>query len=128
MKCNLMIERIGGRVQDNPPTGVMLHKMLTRPGGIDMLKNYPSVREWVAEIGSGFTRSFLKGRYDCSNVDETGMRGIYVHFALEEGRVYEVCAPLPWGEKDRYFCTVRCGTIERISREEVTECLRSQSV
>lgn len=124
MRYNLMIERIGGREQKGPPSRVMMHKMLTRPGGIEMMKNYSTVREWVAEIGPGFSRKFLKGRYDCTHVDETGMRGIYVHFALEEGKVYEVCVPLEWGEKDRYFCTVKDGGLRRMVRGEVVEWLK----
>lgn len=124
MRYSLMIERIGGREQSGPPSSVMLHKMLTRPGGIDMLKCYSTVREWVAEIGIGFSRSFLKGRYDCTDVNESGTRGIYVHFPLDEGKIYEVCAPLEWGKADRYFCTVRNGNLIRLTREEANKCLK----
>jgi hypothetical protein len=80
---------------------------------------------WVAEL-TGFSkqhryrRLFLRGQKDYTQANSMGSRGVYEHFLLEPGRVYEVYARLTWHRSDRYFCRVDAdGGVERIDEVEV---------
>jgi len=82
---------------------------------------------WVAQIighdGRKWLRAFLPGRRDYERANSKGSRGIMVHFAINEGPVYEVSSHLSWREVNRYFARVSNGLIVRMMESEVLMCL-----
>lgn len=82
-------------------------------------------RPWVARLGAGMSRTFLRGRKDYSQAVEGGARGVFLWYELPEGGVYEVNAPQSWTEADRYFCRSERGRIVRMTREEVDQWIAS---
>jgi hypothetical protein len=89
-------------------------------------------KPWVARLRGlseeyGFDREFVHGQWDYSKASGTGARGIFVYYALKPG-IYEVNERVSWKHVDRYFIRVTEGAeVERISREEVLQCLTSDS-
>lgn len=88
-------------------------------------------RAWVAEITGtdpkfGFKREFLSGQRDYSDSNRPGTRGIETTYWLEEGKIYEISAPLSWKNTDRYFATIRDGQQVRLRKNEIMEALRAQ--
>jgi len=64
------------------------------------------------------------GRWDYSQANGKGSRGVYIHYILESGRLYQVAAPTSWKSTDHYYCTVsEDGDIVRITKEEAQEWL-----
>ncbi len=85
-------------------------------------------RPWVAEITGpdpryGLAREFLRGRRSYRHASRTGCHGIYQWYELQEGRIYEVCAPLTATRWERYFCRVDGRHIRRMDDEEARACL-----
>ncbi len=85
-------------------------------------------RNWVARIfGSdgrgGWARVFVSGARDHSTANSIGSRGILVTYFLEEGPLYEVSAPQTWKSTERYFVRIIDGRPQRLTREEVDQCL-----
>jgi len=88
-------------------------------------------RAWCAEITGfdskyGLKRKFLRGQKDYSEANGPGSRGIYKYYALEEGKIYEINSPLSWKNDDRYFCRIENGEENRMTKEEVIECLKKE--
>lgn len=89
-------------------------------------------RQWVAEITGtdpkfGFKRAFLRGKKGYSRANSVGSRGIYFVYLLEEGRIYEVNSPVSWKRDVRYFCRYMDGRKNVLSKEEVLQCLKSNT-
>lgn len=85
-------------------------------------------REWVAQIFGidecgRFVRSYIRGNKDYTTGNSQGSRGVYRHFILSEGPIYEVCAPMSWKRSDRYFLRYVDGEARKMTAEEVRECL-----
>ena len=85
---------------------------------------------WVAKITGldnryGFVRDFVKGQKDYSQANSTGSRGIFLHYFLEPGGIYEINERKTWKRAKRYFAKiVDHHTLIEISPEEVIKCLR----
>lgn len=85
-------------------------------------------RCWVARIfGSdgrgGWARVFVEGARDYSSANSVGSRGVYITYFLEEGPIYEVSSPQTWKKTDRYFLRIVNGKPQRLTKEEVEQCL-----
>lgn len=93
----------------------------------------PSLSPWVAEIVGlddkwKFSRKFLKGKKDYSESNSAGSRGVYLHFMINSGHIYEVKELTSWSSYRRYFCSVTTeGDIQEIPEEEVIEWLKKDS-
>lgn len=109
-----------------------LIKNATRLLGERLMGKYPA-SHWVAEITGfddkfGYQRIFLPYNKDYSHANSKGSRGVYAHYILEQGRIYEVKEPISWKNTIRYFCTVDAdGDIVKITKEDVDECLNEIS-
>jgi hypothetical protein len=86
-------------------------------------KNLRNTKCWVAEIlghtPNGYDRKFVSHRRDYTHANSRATRGVYCWYLLDEGKIYEVQEQVSWKNAERYFCVVRNGEIERISRQEV---------
>ncbi|QQR69101.1 MAG: hypothetical protein IPI58_09835 [Alphaproteobacteria bacterium] len=85
-------------------------------------------RNWVARIfGSdgrgGWARVFVSGAKDYCRSNSVGSRGIYVTYFLEEGPIYEVSSPQSWNSTERYFLRITNSQPQRLTKEEVEQCL-----
>ena len=85
-------------------------------------------RCWVARIfGSdgrdGWARVFVDGARDYASANSVGSRGIYITYFLEEGPLYEVSSPHTWKSTERYFVRIINGQPQRLTKEEVEQCL-----
>jgi hypothetical protein len=94
----------------------------------DAIRYEERPRAWVARITGrdpkhGLAREFLRFSRDYSRTDETGARGIYQWYELEEGALFEVNAPLSWTSADRYFCRSERGRVVRMARDEIDAAL-----
>lgn len=68
----------------------------------------------------GFKREFITPIYDYTLAAKSG-RGLRLYYSLPPG-YYEVYTPISWKHEERYFIRVdEAGTINRISKEEITE-------
>lgn len=87
---------------------------------------YDKKPAWLARItgvtAGGLRREFVKGVKDYTDANGVGSRGVWQHFALDNG-VYEVHERLTWGKTHRYFMRVCDGVITEIKREEVEQWL-----
>lgn len=85
---------------------------------------------WVARLGpgrNGFNRKFEAGTRDWSIARSNGNRGIYDYYALMPG-IYEVNECVKLGQARRYFIRVEGEEYHEITREEVEQWLKSDSV
>lgn len=77
---------------------------------------------WVAVIEGtcphyGLKRRFLPGHLDFDDATGSGERGVYRHYHLEEGGLFEVHEHVSWGRNRRWFCIVDQGDICEIEEE-----------
>lgn len=84
------------------------------------------LRPFVARIcgltpGGELVREPLRGMRSYRDANSSGSRGIYEHYTLEEGSVYEVLALLSWSRRDHYYATVRAGAVVRLTEAEVAQ-------
>lgn len=132
MKASLRIEAIGDDALQHRRlwTGVMNELV---PGMGDAVMGKFPASYWVAEItGTDPTykwrREFIKGKKDYGGANSVGSRGIFIHYILESGKVYEVKARTSWRSSDRYFCRVDdAGNIVRMAETEVQAWLKDRS-
>ncbi len=87
---------------------------------------------WVARIIGvdpkyGFAREFLRPKIDYSNSNSKGTRGVTKSFFLEHGGIYHVSSQYSWKGVDKYYCKSTQHGIERLTKEEVSECLKNHS-
>jgi len=78
-------------------------------------------RAWVAKIGTGMKRKFLRPAVDYSKANSKATRGTFKYYWLEEGGIYEVSKPISWKQTERFFCRVEGGKIVKITKEEVSK-------
>lgn len=89
-------------------------------------------KPWVARLTGlddhyGFARQFVRAYGDYSKSSGTGARGIWLHYALDDG-IYEVNERMSWHHVRRYFVRVSHATVTEIPRSEVLACLSATSV
>jgi hypothetical protein len=82
---------------------------------------------WVARIVGfddtyRYKREFQRGITSYQRANGTGSRGIFVHYALNNG-IYEVNERVSWKNVKRYFIRVENAKITEITREELETCL-----
>lgn len=93
----------------------------------------PAYPVWVAEIVGtdprfGLARRFLPSRKDYAKANSVGSRGVYLHYALRRGRVYEVRSMPSWKGGRRWFLRVtEDGEKVEMTREEVLAWLAARS-
>jgi hypothetical protein len=69
----------------------------------------------------------LNGKWDYAKANSKGSRGVYIHYILESGNLYQVASPCSWKTTDHYFCTVSDdGDIVKMTQEEAFEWLRNR--
>lgn len=67
------------------------------------------------------------GKWDYSNANSKGSRGVYIHYILESGRLYQVAEPTSWKNSKHYFCTVdEEGDIIELTKEHAQEWQRQR--
>ena len=106
MKASLKIEAIGDDVDQMLRFFTQLTNDLS-PGLGNMTFGKPLQTYWVAQITGvdpkyKYARSFLRGRKDYTHSNRKGSRGVFVHYLLESGYLYEVKK----SSKRRFFCIV----------------------
>lgn len=84
----------------------------------------PNRKPWVAEITGtdhqyGLRRQFLEYHKDYSKGNSVGTRGVYLHFLLVEGKIYEVFHFISWKNTNRYFCRIVDGKVVKMAKQEV---------
>jgi hypothetical protein len=133
MKASLKIEAIGDNTYQYMKlwTGILNSGM---PGLGDLLAgDAPKSACWVAQIVGfdpkyKYARQFVKGKKDYAHSNSKGSRGVFIHYLLESGYVYEVLSPATWKRNDRYFCAVTDdGEIQRIDKEFVNQWIKDHS-
>lgn len=129
MIYHLKIEAIGDGNGLRPSVAAKA-KMIDDFFGSSFFKIPP--RAWVAEVpeirGKWVERSFVRGKKDYTHANSVGSRGVYLHYFLESGKVYEVSSPQSWKSTDRYFCRITDdGQLIKLSREEAAEWLQQRS-
>jgi len=86
----------------------------------------PDLMPWrwgLWEVGFGKPK-LMHGKWDYSDANSKGSRGVYVHYILESGRLYQVAEPTSWKNTDHFFCTVDDdGNIIKMTQEEGYEWL-----
>lgn len=88
----------------------------------------PNARRWVAEIDDfdekfKYKRIFLQPKYNYSESNSTGSRGVFASYFPEYGKIYEVSAPVSWKATLRYFCEFDEDGEHELTEDEVVECL-----
>lgn len=88
---------------------------------------------WVAEITGidarySMARRFVRGQKDYTEANSVGSRGVYIHYILESGRIYEVSKMANWKKPERYFFRIdERGNECRMTAKEVVECLNTSA-
>lgn len=68
----------------------------------------------------------MMGKWDYSKANSKGSRGVYIHYILESGKLYQVADPRSWKRTEHYFCTVSAdGDIVKMTQEEAGQWLRN---
>lgn len=107
-------------------------------GRVDLIRDVFTVGTygqlpWVAEITGpdrryGLARAFLRGQKDYTEANSVGSRGVYIHYILESGRVYEVARMANWKRQERYFFRLdESGDEIRMTAQEVLTCLNTSA-
>lgn len=134
MKASLKIEAVGDCYYQE----INLYRGILNSGapglGDAVIGQYPRSGQWVAMIIGrdsqfGYARRFLKGKKDYAHANCKGSRGVYLHYILESGYVYEVKCHPTWTRYRRYFCTVTDdGDIIEVDKEYVEQWINDHSV
>jgi hypothetical protein len=86
----------------------------------------PWVERLVPDDGSALSRQRLAGQKDFREANSIGSRGVFWHYTLREGEVYEVHQLTGWKKSRNWFCRVgESGRVEEITRAEAEAWLRS---
>lgn len=109
-------------------------EMIGAHGNREHIGGWDKTRPWVARLFGfndyyGYDREFMRARWDYSNANSTGSRGIYALYALEPG-VYEVNERISRKRQRRYFILVAETELHdaeywEITQEEVDEWLEA---
>lgn len=79
---------------------------------------------WVAEVYGrdgryGLARHFVPKKVSYRDSNKRGTRGIYAHWILDDGCLYEACLMTGWGTYTKRWITVtRAGDITDLTKEE----------
>lgn len=103
-------------------------------GRIDLIRDVFTLGEtkrlpWIAEIVGidaryGFSRRFISGQKDYTESNGVGSRGVYIHYILDGGRIYEVAKMASWKKQERYFFRLDdYGNEQQLTAMEVRSCL-----
>lgn len=127
MKGTLALEFIGAtthdRIKDFERT---LETLGYKTDPEDRVRGGP----WVAEVkrhpDGDFKLDFLHGKRDYSKANSKGTRFVYVHYVLEQDRLYWVQSPQSWRSTIRYYAAVTpSGDVRRLTDEEAQEWLNA---
>lgn len=85
-------------------------------------------RPWVAEIIGydrrfKFCRSFVRGQVDYSEANSQGSRGVYLHFHVRDGGVYEIFRFCTWRRSERGFYRIAGADWIEMTADQVKEWL-----
>lgn len=85
-------------------------------------------RNWVAQIlgmdsRGRWIRSYVSGNWDYAGANSVGSRGVMVTYMLAQGLIYEISQPQTWSTTDRYFVRIVDGEVQRLTDEDVEQCL-----
>lgn len=89
-------------------------------------------RAWVAIIsGWGeeykYDRIFVNPMIDYSGANAVGSRGVFKHYYLTDGVVYQISEPRSWNRTDKYYCRFENGEKIIMSEAEVDQWLDEHS-
>ena len=83
-------------------------------------------RHGVWDVGFGES-TYLRGNWDYAEANSKGSRGVYVHYILESGRLYQVASPTSWKNSRHFFCIVDDdGEIIELTKEHAVEWQRQE--
>ena len=123
MKAALSLEFIGANTHDYlrgaerlmELAGVKLHPE-------DRVRGGPWVAALRRDAGGAIRLDFLAGKRDYSKANSKGSRGVYVHYVLEQDRLYWVQSPKSWKSTIRYYAAVTAaGGIRTLTADEAKE-------
>lgn len=123
MKANLALEYIGATNWDRLRR---FDAMMARAGVHIAPEDRVQAGPHVAEIRLGEDGNlhphWLQGKRDYTKANSKGTRGVYLHFVLEQDRLYWVQEPVSWRKTARYFAAVTAkGDVVELSEEEASE-------
>lgn len=111
-------------------------EMIGAYGSKEYIGGWNKSKPWVARIHGfhdyyGYDREFMRARWDYSQANSTGSRGIYALYALEPG-VYEINERISRKRQRRYFILVADTELHdaeywEITQEEVDEWLKENA-
>lgn len=116
MKANLKIEAIG-------------HDSYQFMRSWSRLMDMPKPDYWVAMItgkySGGYKLAYLVAKTDYKHANSVGSRGVYLHYILESGHIYQVSQPISWKRTRKYYCTVTDeGEIVEVNEEYVDQWIK----
>jgi hypothetical protein len=123
MKASLSLEFIGASTHDYLKGAERTLEILgMKLDPEDRVRGGP----WVAEVqrrsDGGIKLDFLWGKRDYAKANSKGTRGVYVHYVLEQDRLYWVQSPQSWKSTIRYYAAVTpSGEVRRLTDEEAQE-------
>lgn len=92
------------------------------------------LKPWCAEITGrdptyGYARQFLPPRYDYSQANSVGSRGIYAWWTIETGRLYQMSSRQSWtgGMERRWLVVDEDGDTRELTQEEADRWLNDHS-
>lgn len=89
-------------------------------------------RPWVSRLtglwpNGQIKRQFMRGLHDYTHGQAHHSRGVYLYFTLPPG-LYEFFRPVSWRRDERFWGRVtEQGEIEAMTREEIMQCLKSDT-
>lgn len=128
----IKIERIGDDTREMARFYTnMFNEILPGSGDTIIGKPWPS-RSWCCEIVGvdpvyKLKRRFLKPNVDYSEANSMGSRYVYAYYNLDEGKVYEVSAPVSRKHTERYFCKIVQDKIVYMGKDDVLEWAKNHS-
>lgn len=125
MKGALSLEFIGATTWDRIGQFEKLEALATgaRDGRHPFDRPGPCVLR-LYRIGDRITHERIWGKRDYSRANSKGTRGVFIHYVLEQNKLYWVKAPQSWRSVAIYHCAVmESGDIYHLSKNEVEEWL-----
>lgn len=123
MKAALALEYIGATNWDRLRG---FEGMMSRAGVHISPEDRVQAGPQVAEIRRGddglLRPHWLFGKRDYAKANSRGTRGVYLHYVLEQDRLYWVQEPVSWRRTARYFAAISIsGNVYELSDEEAAE-------
>jgi len=123
-------------IDDNVRGRIRLFQAMCREAKLGVIAtafNPPPNRPWVARITGldekyGLKREFESGRMDYREANSVGSRGVYINYMLDDAYIYDVSERVSRRSRDRRFCRFEMGREIRMTKEDVTEWLKSKGL